>query len=233
MKQQMEKTNEEYLKQKNDNDVKIKELEQKLEQQKTLNVVPIITNDIDHQKSYQIPPGYEGLGITEMFTKSMILEKELIDERKKRSEIQLDLDHLHKEVLASKPIIASQKKDYNRIVDSYTMINKKYDELLSENSNMKRSLDEANDKMKELTDAVVYQEQVSDDLSRQLQNVLKEKFNVPSRQIAVISDLNDEFLDDRLVTFDSIEDLQKKNEVRLLLSSLLSSSSLPSSSLPS
>jgi len=224
MKQQLEKTNEEYLKQKNDNDVKIKELEHKLEQQRTLNVVPVNDDKSELQKSYQIPPGYEGLGITDMFTKSMMLEKELIDERKKRSEIQLDLDHLHKEVLASKPIIASQKRDYNRIVESYTMINKKHDELLSENSNLKRSLDEANDKMKELTDAVVYQEQVSDDLSRQLQNVLKEKFNVPSRQIAVISDLNDEFLDDRLITFDSIEDLQKKNEVRLLLSSLLSSS---------
>lgn len=213
MKQQIEKKNEEFVKERNETAAKIKTLEQQLEQQSRLNVVPVSNDKQVVQNSYQVPPGFEGLGITDMFSKSMTLEKELLEERKKRSDVQLELDHLRKDVQASKPIINNQKRDYNRIVESYTMINKQHDDLLSESSKLKRSFDEANEKIKELTDAVIYQEQISEDLSRQLQHVLKENFNTPSRQVAVISDLNDEFLDDRLITFDSIVDLQKKNEV--------------------
>jgi hypothetical protein len=215
MNQRIEQLKDDHIKEKSDYDAKIRALEQKLEQQSTLNIVPIIDEKADTKSTYQVPPGYEGLGITEMFAKTLSLEKELIEERKKSSEFKLHLDHIREEVEAKKPIIASQRRDYNRIVESYALMNKQNDELLAETGKLKRSLDEATDKIKELTDAIICQEKVSDVLSLQLQNILKQKFasDTPSKSVAVISDLNDEFLNDRLVTFDSIEDLQKKNEV--------------------
>lgn len=231
MNQRIEQLQNDHIKEKSEFDAKIKTLEQKLEQQSTLNIVPVVDDKADTKSTYQVPPGYEGLGITEMFAKTLALEKELIEERKKSSEFKLHLDHIREEVEAKKPIIASQRRDYNRIVESYALMNKQNDDLLTETGKLKRSLDDANDKIKELTDAIICQEKVSDVLSLQLQNFLKQKFtnDTPSKSVAIISDLNDEFLNDRLVTFDSIEDLQKKNEVLsntiitiLLLLSLLS-----------
>ena len=217
MKQQIEKINETHAKQLEESDLKIKLLEQKIQQQSAFNVVPIDdkagSND---NRMFQIPPGYESLGITEMLNKSMAQEKELVEERKKRSEAEMHLTHILKEIEAKKPILASQRRDYNRVVENYAMINKQNDEFLAENIKLKRTLEESSQQIKELTDAVIAQEQVSDDLSRQLQHILKQNFkpNTTSKNVvAVISDLNDEFSDDRLILYNSIEDLQQKNEL--------------------
>ena len=150
-----------------------------------------------------------------MFTKSMTQEKELVEERNKRLEAEMHLAHILKEIEAKKPILASQRRDYNRVVESYAMLNKQNDEFLAENVKLNRTLEESSLKIKELTDAVIAQEQVSNDLSRQLQHILKQNFkpNSSKNVVAVISDLNDEFSDDGLILFNSIEDLQRKNEL--------------------
>jgi thiamine kinase-like enzyme len=81
----------------------------------------------------------------------MTQEKELVEERNKRLEAEMHLAHILKEIEAKKPILASQRRDYNRVVENYAMINKQNDEFLAENIKLKRTLEECSQQIKELT----------------------------------------------------------------------------------
>ena len=69
-------------------------------------------------------------------------------------------------------------RDYLRIVESHTLVSNKLDEISYENNQLKQSCKENELKMKDMTNELNMYKQQSNDLSSQLQHLLKKYYDL-------------------------------------------------------
>ena len=189
-----------------------------------LSSLPILSVD-ELQQAVVEPPKLSniqdiaGLSITEMYDKVVHLEKDLHQERLRRKEMETYMNQMLKDIEQKAPIIAKQRRDYQRIVQSHTELTGKLDAVVVENGQLKQVL-------KDLEKRTVDAERETDllnahnrDLARQLQHLLSSHSQSShQRPVALIEDVNpsDEseaqgIISNHLVVFSNVEELQQRN----------------------
>lgn len=176
-----------------------------------------LEGDNSSRASNVLPVDFNSLSVAEMFDRVAQAEKALIQEQCRRKELELYLDKILSDIEKKTPIIASQKREYTRIVESHNMLTEKINVLISENSALKMKLHESEQLYKTATIEIKSLTSQNIDLGSQVQHLLKNsiegkygsRLNVPK----AIVDLNntDSIIDAYLLNFDDIVDLQTKN----------------------
>ena len=161
---------------------------------------------------------FDGIGITELYDRVVRTEKDLYAERSKRREVELYMQQILKDVESKAPIIAAQRRDYHRVVESHTALTRRLDSLVAENLEIKQTLHSMRQHTQEAEEEAHILAEHNNDLSRQVQNLLKRSMGVEfgndgssSQAARVESDTPSGVISEYLVTFDTIEELQQRN----------------------
>lgn len=161
-----------------------------------------------------VPQEFEELGITEMYDRVVRAEKELVTEQVRRGELELYLDRILKDVQSKAPIIASQRKDYMRVLESHSQLTAKLDRIVTENTALKQKLVGMEQSRKEAVDEASELALQNKDLGRQIQHLLRKQMGVPPSSgpgaAGSIGDA-DGVISEYLVTFEDVEELQTRN----------------------
>jgi nucleoprotein TPR len=202
-------------------DERIRVLEQQLQEANSERTVLINQqqsrysgNEDAVSRRYQIATIDEDLGITEIYDKVVHAERELLVERAKRKEAELYLQQILRDVEVKAPKIASERRDYIRIVESHTQLATKLDDAIVENSNLKETLYNLSSKTQEAVEQAALLEQHNADLSAQLQHLLKKSVfggNELSGQSSLKFSSSAGVISDHLVKYDDVVELQTRN----------------------
>ena len=161
-----------------------------------------------------VPPDFEELGVTEMYDRVVRAEKELVQEQCRRGELELYLDRILKDVQSKAPLIASQRKDYMRVLESHAQLTNKLDNLVSENHSLKQKIERLERENKEALLEARSLEMQNKDLGQQIQHLLKRQSGVPTSAPSArggASGTAEGVISEYLVTFDDIDELQTRN----------------------
>ena len=214
---------------------------QELQQQQAVVVVPSIVDNSStaaiasmHASNYERAiQNYDMLGMTEMYDRIVQMDRELFAERSKRKEVEMYLQQILKDVESKAPILASQRRDYYRIIESHASLANRLDLLVQENSDLKHAVDALR---RDSTEAREESQALSihnSDLCQQVQHLLRMSLDLGRRSThsndgvaigsrrAVVEATDDEeeegginpqdVISEYLVTFDDVVDLQRKN----------------------
>jgi len=214
---------------------------QELQQQQAVVVVPSIVDNSStaaiasmHASNYERAiQNYDMLGMTEMYDRIVQMDRELFAERSKRKEVEMYLQQILKDVESKAPILASQRRDYYRIIESHASLANRLDLLVQENSDLKHAVDALR---RDSTEAREESQALSihnSDLCQQVQHLLRMSLDIGRRSAhsndgvaigsrrAVVEATDDEeeegginpqdVISEYLVTFDDVVDLQRKN----------------------
>ena len=160
-----------------------------------------------------------GLGVTDLYSRLMAAENDLIAEKTKRNEVEVHLTKILKDVDAKAPLIASQKRDMNRIIESHSLLTLKLDNLTAEHDELKENYTLCTHKLNDMMEFSSSQEKMIVDLSCQIQHLLKRNYDsMPLSQRPTVALVEPDFgasaspASQQLnVTFDDIADLQSRN----------------------
>ena len=164
---------------------------------------------------------FDGVGITALYDRIVRTEKELYAERSKRREVELYMQQILKDVESKAPIIAAQRRDYHRVVESHTALTRRLDLLVVENVDLKQALKSVRHTAQSAVEEAHVLEEHNADLSRQVQHLLKRSLGVEQQQqggqqqMMLIED--DEqapsggVVSQYLVTFEDVTQLQQRN----------------------
>jgi hypothetical protein len=125
--------------------VREQKLLQKIEQQhkeqqhQQSNAVALIDQEA-YANNTNAMDAFGTVGVTEMYGRVMVMEKELHIERAKRIETELYMKQVLHDLESKAPIIASQRRDFNRIVEAHAAVTAKLDDAIAENSTLKSSI---------------------------------------------------------------------------------------------
>lgn len=218
-------------------------LELQQQHQQAVVVVPSIVDNSTtisgaaasmHASSYERAiQNYDMLGMTEMYDRIVQMDRELFAERSKRKEVEMYLQQILKDVESKAPILASQRRDYYRIIESHASLANRLDLLVQENSDLKHAVDVLRRDAMEAREESQALSIHNSDLSQQVQHLLRMSLDIGRRSThsdavavgssrrAVVETTDDEeeegdrhpqdIISDFLVTFDDIVDLQRKN----------------------
>lgn len=164
---------------------------------------------------------FSGLNVTEVYDRIVNLEKELVHEKAKRKEVDIYLNRILKDIEAKAPLIASQKRDYQRLAESHGQLTKRLDDVIIENSKLRERLHELDHVAQKAVEESQALNQHNKDLSDQLQHLIKRAYDqyqstTPKKSVALIAsdaDLSStsEIISEFLVTYDDINELQVRN----------------------
>ena len=138
----------------------------------------------------------------------------IAQERNLRREAELYLNKILRELESKAPVLAKQKNQYSQLVQIHEHLEQRLDSLLKENMMLRSHSQEATHATKAATtDAHSLKQQVKD-LGRQLQHVLAKTASQSQQPAAASGSFStaDDVVSNHLVTFDSIQELQTKNE---------------------
>ena len=170
----------------------------------------------------------QGLGAIAMYDRVVAAESELAFERGKRKEAELYLNRILKDMQNNAPVVAAQKRDFNRVLESHNHLTRRLDEVTAENGSLRDQLRVAVGKAAQAEEDANALTQHNSDLSTQLQNLLKHSWDQQygatggSRPpVALIGYGGDEsssssasaggVITEHLLTFDDVKDLQQNN----------------------
>ena len=161
---------------------------------------------------------FDGIGITEMYDRIVQTEKELFAERSKRREVELYMQQVLKDVESKAPIIASQRRDYHRVVEAHSALARRLDVLVVENGELKQSVKALERRTYKAEEEAQVLEEHNADLGRQVQHLLRQSMGVEfgSGQAAQIEAEGEPqtpsgVISQYMVTFDDINELQQRN----------------------
>mmetsp|Transcript_24386 Transcript_24386/g.35802 ORF Transcript_24386/g.35802 Transcript_24386/m.35802 type:complete len:2045 (-) Transcript_24386:88-6222(-) len=178
-----------------------------------------------------VPPEFESLGITEMYDRVVKAEREAVGERSRRRELELYLDRILKDVENKAPLIAAQRKDHMRVLESHAQLTKKLDSLISESGTLRLKLEEAEKERREAVAEATALEAQNKDLGKQIQHLLKRSMGMSSTPRKGTGEgAADGVISEYLVTFDDIEELQTRNMQLVKVIRTLSAEQVSSSS---
>jgi nucleoprotein TPR len=219
----IESIEENALREKAELEGKIKELEAHIAEGPSStpkNIVSMIMDEEDSSKQIATLKQSYGTDIYELYDRILKLEKEKIAEQDRRHEIEIYMQHVAKDIEQKAPIIAEQKRNYNRLLQSHELMSKKYDDLVNQNSQLQQKVA----KLEQLKNEAVHESQAinqhNKDLSKQLQHLLKRSMEAqqgrtPTKKpVSIVgSDASSstDAIGDYLVSFDNIEELQLRN----------------------
>ena len=159
-----------------------------------------------------------GLSAADMLDKMIAAEKVAAEETRKRKECELYLEKILKDIETKAPMIASQRRDYKRVLESHGKLSKRVDDLVTLCNSQKAKLAEE-EKLR--ISAVLESSSLeiqNKDLARQLQHVLKKSVGISTgKDLEIKDDATSLYRDaggvisDHLVTFDNVEELQMRN----------------------
>jgi nucleoprotein TPR len=214
---------------------------QELQQQQAVVVVPSIVDNSStaaiasmHASNYERAiQNYDMLGMTEMYDRIVQMDRELFAERSKRKEVEMYLQQILKDVESKAPILASQRRDYYRIIESHASLANRLDLLVQENSDLKHAVDNLRRDSSEAREESQALSIHNSDLCQQVQHLLRMSLDIGRRSAhsndgvaigsrrAVVEATDDEeeegginpqdVISEYLVTFDDVVDLQRKN----------------------
>lgn len=217
------------------------QLRELLQQQQAVAVVPSIVDNSSssgaasmHASNYERAniQNYDMLGMTEMYDRIVQMDRELFAERGKRKEVEMYLQQILKDVESKAPILASQRRDYYRIIESHASLANRLDLLVQENSDLKHAVDAFRRDSSEAREESQALSIHNSDLSQQVQHLLRMSLDIGRRSThsdavavgsrrAVVEATDDEeeegdsnpqdVISEFLVTFDDIVGLQRKN----------------------
>ena len=177
---------------------------------------------------------FDGISVTDLYDRLVHLEKELFSERDRRQEVELYMQQILRDVETKAPLIAAQRRDYHRVVESHTQLTRRLDGFAVENLELKEMLRQAQGRLQQAEEEAQVVSEHNADLSRQVQHLLRRSLNMQygigssssaldERQqqlpvpIPMIEDGDDDgaspdgVVSSYLVTFDDVMELQRRN----------------------
>lgn len=155
------------------------------------------------------------LTVTQLYDRIVVLEKDVLDERRLRSEAELCLNRVMKDIEAKAPALAKQRRDYQRLVEYHAQLTSKLDHFIEENNALKAALERLNSQLRADNERRDLLEQRNTDLAHQLQYLLRT--SDPSIHLIEDDASNNipedasELVSRRLVTYKDINELQERN----------------------
>ena len=196
--------------------VREQKLLQKIEQQhkeqqhQQSNAVALIDQEA-YANNTNAMDAFGTVGVTEMYGRVMVMEKELHIERAKRIETELYMKQVLHDLESKAPIIASQRRDFNRIVEAHAAVTAKLDDAIAENSTLKSSIKGLKTRTRSAEEETQTFQQANTDLSNQLQHILKQQMGHAGGERS--SGLDPEgVISDYLVRYNDVEELQTRNQ---------------------
>ena len=227
MSSELERAEEILAMQREDANKRITELEKQLAEIKndprmSMDQIVPYKDDTDQENKAHavnvISSDFSSLTATEMYDRVIKSEKLANSEASKRKDTELYLHQILRSIEQKTPMIAAQRRDYHRILESHTELTKRLDEVILENSTTKEQLILAERKMhKAITDAVSL-EQLNKDLGQQVQFLLK-KGMAPT---TATGNSAGDVISNHLVTFENVQELQTRNMQLLQITRKLS-----------
>lgn len=224
VKQQVEEYEKGFIEERNQLLNKITDLEEQLSQSaqqlasSNVNLIPDISINT---LSTQLPSNFEDINITELYDRLVLLERELLQERNKRKETELYMNQILKDVENKAPLIAKQRRDYQRIVQSHHQLTEKIDRLTEENHYLKTNTKDSELKIAQLVKQQKLLEVHNADLSRQIQHILRVSMQAElgDNSMAILSEPSvveesegQGIISNHLIVYNNIEELQSRNE---------------------
>jgi nucleoprotein TPR len=193
--------------------VAINELEERLRKQEDASKVGVdsVCDAMSHE-------GLLSLNVTEMYDKVVEAQKELSVEKSKRREAELYLNRIFKEIENKTPTILSQRREFNRLVESHALLTRQLDDAIVDISRLKSSLNVETVRAASAERDMALIAQQNTDLASQVQHLLKRTMEQShgGRPVALIGyDENSasaaDIISDRLVTFSDVSELHSRN----------------------
>ncbi|XP_062610005.1 nucleoprotein TPR-like [Saccostrea cucullata] len=165
-----------------------------------------------------------GMSLTQIYNEYMQASENLYLEKEETKRLNSYIDTILQEIEEKAPMIRKQREDYEQTLETVEQMNKQLDAALLESQNMRIEADEANRKYNYMKRENQKLQQQTEDLSKQVQFLVKEIEEVKGRRILQEDDIScvdissttsSEVISGHLVTFRNIEDLQRQNQ-RLL-----------------
>lgn len=175
------------------------------------NIVTTIADEEDSGKQIQILQNELGTNIYELYDKIISLEKEKQFEFDKRKEAEIHLQHVLKDVESKAPILAEQKRNYQRLVESHDFFSKRFDELQGKNAQLMETVSNFENSQRQLLKNKEILEQHNKDLCKQIQNLLKNTMASGSTFTPSKNPSSNDAIGEYLVSYDGIEELQLRN----------------------
>ena len=157
--------------------------------------------------------------VKDMYDQVVHLEESLRQERADKKKMELYMTQIVREIQEKAPIIAGQKIDYQRAIESHDQLSERFDLTMQElNKSKQREKMLQKHNLEAQRDTSILNQQVAD-LSRQVQALLQKKqstapllaLTVSSEYPNSIANAND-VITENLVVFHSVEELQTRNQ---------------------
>jgi nucleoprotein TPR len=166
------------------------------------------------------PQDFADFSLTDMYDKVVHLEQDLHQERLRRKEMETYMNQMLKDIEQKAPIIAKQRRDYQRIVQSHTELTAKLDGVVTENNQLKQVLKDLERRTSLAEHETNLLNTHNHDLARQIQHLLTVQAQQQSgypRPVALIEDINtneseaQSVISGHLVVYNNVEELQQRN----------------------
>ena len=170
----------------------------------------------------------DGMSLTEMYSKYVEMSDAWRQERSDKKRVQGYLDTILEELERKAPLINEQKQEYERVMRSHDALAKRLEDAMHERAALDATIGKARSDAQRAAREKRSVEQQAEDLSRQVQVLLKEVEDLKSGRALVGSRGNgagagqtssnggvvraSDVINDHLVEFKSIEELQQKNK---------------------
>jgi nucleoprotein TPR len=181
----------------------------------------------------------KGYSLTTMYCQVLQLEKDLNTEKLQKQELELYLDRILKDIESKAPMIASLRRDHMRLVESHDQLTRKLDGIINENQKYKKLNMKLEKECEEVRLESQQVTLMNNDLCKQIQHLLRysssssggngelttEQQQFYQQQLAILqqhlqqqggrrggtSIVADDVISEYLVTYETIEELQKRN----------------------
>lgn len=187
-----------------------------------------------------LPTEYEligqGYSLTTMYCQVLQLERDLNTEKLKKQELELYLDRILRDIENKAPMIASLRRDHMRLIESHDHLTKKLDGIINENNKFKKVNMKLEKESKDIQMESTQLTLMNNDLCKQIQHLLKfsqnsgqneltfEQQQFYQQQLSLLQQHfqqqggygtkaigADDVISEYLVTYDTIDELQKRN----------------------
>jgi len=173
-------------------------------------------------KSPLMNVGSKSISVTQWYDRVVKAEANLEEERRERARVEKYLHQILREVEQKAPIIAEQRRDYERALRSHSELSVRLESALTETSRLKSERDLAKEAESKATEEALSLRKSCDDLSRQIRLLLwkrQSKKRGPGDSDSPVSTSSfgrsvdaDSVISEHLVTFASVEELQERNQ---------------------
>ncbi|KAK8809655.1 hypothetical protein WA158_000598 [Blastocystis sp. Blastoise] len=160
----------------------------------------------------------KGISVTDLLNKGYELENLLMAEKKLRVEAETYLSHVLQEIEDKTPELIAQRDNYQRILESNTIVTKKYEDTIKELNDLNKQLNKKKNELKDKDNTIQILRNENQDLGTQIQGLLRQRINEESMRsqnpqenseitAGELEDISPEY-----PIYTVVEELQKENQ---------------------